>query len=125
MRYFQSTIERSLYYLVFVMMIAIVVLGLFTYSAYVHEREIIQQDTQTVAQLNAIVRNHTGTLSTINNGFDGLNQKVNCIFQYFATEGHNSNTTISLTPNQQVCNVNINPITAPVGSSSSTKSGGQ
>lgn len=52
-----------------------------------------------------------------------LQTHLDCIFKYFATADRSSNTTLSLSPNQQACDVNLNPTTsASVGSTGSTKS---
>lgn len=123
MKYFQSTIERSLYYLVVLLVVVNVAEGLLVYSVLTRQNAIIQEQQQTVAALKGVVNAHTGTLAAINGGFTGLNSKVDCIFQYFATPNRTTNTTVNLSPNQKVCNINVNPVTsASGGSTGSTKS---
>lgn len=124
MKYFQSTIERLLYVLILILVIVNVAEGVLVYTVISKQNAVIQSQQQTVASLKTIVTDHTGTLSTINGGFNNLNDKVNCIFQYFTTPNRSSNTTVALSPNQKVCDINVNPVTsASGGSTGSTKSG--
>lgn len=124
MNYFQSQIERLLYILIVILVVVNVAEGILVYSVLSRQNTIIQSQQKTVASLKMIVTDHTGTLSTINGGFNNLNDKVNCIFQYFTTPNRSSNTTVTLSPNQKVCDINVNPVTsASGGSTGSTKSG--
>lgn len=123
MRYFQSTIERLLYILLVVLVVVNVAGGLLIYGVLAKQDRISKAQQQTIASLNTIVKGHTDTLSVINGGFTSLNAKVDCIFQYFTTPNRNANTTITLTPNEKICNVDVNPVTsASGGSTGGTKS---
>lgn len=125
MKYFQSTIERTLYFLVVVVVALMVGVGLLMYDVITKQNHEIAEQDQTIAELKTVVNNQTGTIDSMNKGFSSLNSKVDCIFQYFATPNRNSNTTITLTPNEKICDVNVNPVAStPVGSAGSTKSGG-
>lgn len=124
MKYFQSTIERLLYILVAVVVTVMVIVGLLMYDVITKQNHEIAQQDQTIAELKTVVNNQNGTLMSINGGFNNLNQKVDCIFQYFTTPNRNSNTTVTLSPNQKICDVNVNPVSStPGGSAGSTKSG--
>lgn len=124
MKYFQSMIERTLYFLIVVVVALMVGVGLLMYDVITKQNHEIAQQDQTIAELKQVVNNQNGTLMSINNGFNNLNQKVDCIFQYFTTPNRNSNTTATLSPNQEVCNINVNPATSALGGSTgSTKSG--
>lgn len=123
MKYFQSTIERLLYYLLLLLVIVNVTEGILVYNVVANQNAIIKSQQATVTSLKAIVGGHTGTLNAINNGFTNLNSKVDCIFQYFTTPNRTGNTTATLSPNQKVCDINVNPVTsASGGSTGSTKS---
>lgn len=125
MKYFQSTIERLLYILIVLLITVNVGEGLFVYRVISHQDAIVKAQGEEVGQLKTILADHTDTLNLINDGFTNLNAKVDCIFKYFNTPGRSSNTTIALTPNEKICDININPTTttsAPVGSAGSTKS---
>lgn len=79
---------------------------------------IAQDSSSTQAALN----HHTSTLNTINTGFANLNTKVDCIFTYFATPGRNGDTTLTISPNQKECNIDINPSSSG-GATGNNKSG--
>lgn len=123
MTYFQSTVERLLYLLVVVLVITNIASLLVSFAAYERVAHVVSQNDKTTAQLKSVVTHQSETLATIKADFNQSNAHLNCIFEYFATPGRSSNTTVTLAPNQKECDVNLNPTSALGGSTGSTKSG--
>lgn len=122
MKYFQTQIEKMLYILLAIEVAINVSTALLAYAVISRQGQQIAKQDQTVSELKYIINQHSNTLATIKNEFSESNAHLDCIFQYFTTVGRSSNTTISLTPNEKICNVNINPTSSSGGATSSTKS---
>lgn len=110
MKYFQSTIEKLLYLFLVLSTALNVAVCLIAYAGYKRQNELLIQQRV--------------TLTALQNDFTSANTHIDCIFQYFSVQGRTSNSTVTLSPNEKICNVNINPqttITTPINNGGSTK----